>query len=59
MNIKDITMPDNSLLFTESIPEHYTNLSLNHNVRFSSLHPFRGVGIMQYVYALNPPCASF
>ena len=34
MNIKDITIPDNSLLFTEH-SEHYTNLStLNHNVRF-------------------------
>ena len=34
--------------------EHYTNLStLNHNVRFLPCQ-HRGVGIMQYVYALNP-----
>ena len=47
---------DNSLLFTESICEHYTNLStLNHNVRFLPCQ-HRGVGIMQYVYALNPAC---
>ena len=46
---------DNSLLFTESICEHYTNLSTNHNVRFLSCQ-HRGVGIMQYVYALNPVC---
>ena len=33
---------------------HYTNLStLNHNVRFLPCQ-HRGVGIMQYVYALNP-----
>ena len=45
---------DNSLLFTESISEHYTNLStLNHNVRFLPCQ-HRGVGIMQYVYA--KPC---
>ena len=44
---------DNSLLFTER-PEHYTNLStLNHNVRFLPCQ-HRGVGIMQYVYALKP-----
>ena len=43
---------DNSLLFTEH-SEHYTNLStLNHNVRFLPCQ-HRGVGIMQYVYALN------
>ena len=36
--------------------EHYTNLStLNHNVRFLPCQR-RGVGIMQYVYALNPVC---
>ena len=47
---------DNSLLFTET-SEHYTNLSaaLNHNVRFLPCQ-HRGVGIMQYVYALNPVC---
>ena len=43
---------DNSLLFTESI-QNTTNLStLNHNVRFLPCQ-HRGVGIMQYVYALN------
>ena len=47
---------DNSLLFTEEHSEHYTNLStLNHNVRFLPCQ-HRGVGIMQYVYALNPVC---
>ena len=36
--------------------EHYTNLStLNHNVRFLPCQHW-GVGIMQYVYALNPVC---
>ena len=46
---------DNSLLFTESI-QNTTNLStLNHNVRFLPCQ-HRGVGIMQYVYALNPVC---
>ena len=49
---------DNSLLFTESI-EHYPNLStLNHNVPVSSVSA-PGVGIMQYVYALNPVCIVF
>ena len=47
---------DNSLLFTESIQNTTTNLStLNHNVRFLPCQ-HRGVGIMQYVYALNPVC---
>ena len=47
---------DNSLLFSEH-SEHYTNLStLNHNVGFLPCQLFRGVGIMQYVYALNPVC---
>ena len=46
---------DNSLLFTESI-QNATNLStLNHNVRFLPCQ-HRGIGIMQYVYALNPVC---
>ena len=45
---------DNSLLFTEAF--RTTNLStLNHNVRFLPCQ-HRGVGIMQYVYALNPVC---
>ena len=58
MNIKDITIPfDNSLLFTESIQNTTQNLStLNHNVSFFRVSAFRGVGIMQYVYALNPVC---
>ena len=47
---------DNSLLFTESIQNTTPNLStLNHNVRFLPCQ-HRGVGIMQYVYALNPVC---
>ena len=56
MNIKRYYYTfDNSLLFTEH-SEHYTNLStLNHNVRFLPCQ-HRGVGIMQYVYALNPVC---
>ena len=46
---------DNSLLFTEGI-QNTTNLStLNHNVRFLPCQ-HQGVGIMQYVYALNPVC---
>ena len=57
MNIKDITIPliiHYYLLKEHS--EHYTNLStLNHNVRFLPCQ-HRGVGIMQYVYALNPVC---
>ena len=45
---------DNSLLFTESI-QNTTQIfsTLNHNVRFLPCQ-HRGVGIMQYVYALNP-----
>ena len=44
---------DNSLLFTESI-QNTTQIfpTLNHNVRFLPCQ-HRGVGIMQYVYALN------
>ena len=47
---------DNSLLFTESI-QNTTQIfpRLNHNVRFLPCQ-HRGVGIMQYVYALNPVC---
>ena len=45
---------DNSLLFTESIQNTTQNLStLNHNVRFLPDDSTGGVGIMQYVYALN------
>ena len=47
---------DNSLIVYREHSEHYTNLStLNHNVRFLPCQ-HRGVGIMQYVYALNPVC---
>ena len=47
---------DNSLLFTESI-QNTTQIfpRINHNVRFLPCQ-HRGVGIMQYVYALNPVC---
>ena len=45
---------DNSLLFTEH-SRHYRLSTLNHNVRFLPCQ-HRGVGIMQYVYALNPVC---
>ena len=59
MNIKDITIPliihYHFLLRAFRTP--HTNLStLNHNVRFLPCQ-HRGVGIMQYVYALlNPVC---
>ena len=47
---------DNSLLFTESIQNTTQIFSTpNHNVRFLPCQ-HRGVGIMQYVYALNPVC---
>ena len=46
---------DNSLLFTESIQNTTQIFPLNHNVRFLPCQ-HRGVGIMQYVYALNPVC---
>ena len=56
MNIKDITITfDNSLLFTESIQNTINLSTLNHNVQFLPC-PRKGVGIMQYVYALNPVC---
>ena len=50
---------DNSLLFTESI-QNTTQIfpMLNHNVRFLPCQ-HRGVGIMQYVYALNPVCIVY
>ena len=55
MNIKDITIPLIIHYYLEH-SEHYTNLStLNHNVRFLPCQ-HRGVGIMQYVCALNPVC---
>ena len=54
MNIKDITIPLIIHYYLLRHSEHYTNLStLNHNVRFLPCQ-HRGVGIMQYVYALNP-----
>ena len=47
-------MVDHCYLLRHS--EHYTNLfTLNRNVRFLPCQ-HRGVGIMQYVYALNPVC---
>ena len=45
---------DNSLLFTESIGTTQI-FPLNHNVGFFRVSA-PGVGIMQYVYALNPVC---
>ena len=55
MNIKDITIPLMVITIFREHSEHYTNLfPLNHNVWFLCQH--RGVGIMQYVYALNPVC---
>ena len=59
MNIKDITIPLIIHYYLLKHSEHYTNLStLNHNVRFLPCQ-HRGVGIMQYVYALQTLCASF
>ena len=53
---KDITIPLIIHYYLREHSEHYTNLStLNHNVRFLPCQ-HRGVGIMQYVYALNPVC---
>ena len=49
------TFDEQAIIYLEH-SEHYTNLStLNHNVRFLPCQ-HRGVGIMQYVYALNPVC---
>ena len=45
---------DNSLLFTEGI-QNTTQIFINHNVQFLPCQ-HQGVGIMQYVYALNPVC---
>ena len=56
MNIKYYYTFDNAITIYREHSEHYTNLStLNHNVRFLPCQ-HRGVGIMQYVYALNPVC---
>ena len=53
---KDIAIPLIIHYYLLEHSEHYTNLStLNHNVRFLPCQ-HRGVGIMQYVYALNPVC---
>ena len=58
MNIKDITIPLIIHYYLLSI-QNTTNLStLNRNVRFLPCQ-HRGVGIMQYVYALNPMCHRF
>ena len=55
-NIKDITIPLIIHYYLLRYSEYHTNLStLNHNVRFLPCQ-HRGVGIMQYVYALNPVC---
>ena len=56
MNIKDITIPLIIHYYLLRAFRNFTNLStLNHNVRFLPCQ-HRGVGIMQYVYALNPLC---
>ena len=56
MNIKDITIP---LIIHYYLLRAFRTLhksfTLNHNVRFLPCQ-HRGVGIMQYVYALNPVC---
>ena len=55
MNIKDITIP---LIIHYYLLRAFRTLHksfINHNVRFLR-HQHRGVGIMQYVYALNPVC---
>ena len=60
IGIKGITIPlIIHYYLLKNISRHYTNLStLNHNVRFLPCQ-HRGVGIMQYVYALNPVCIVF
>ena len=56
MNIKDITIPLIIHYYLLRAFRTLHNLSrLNHNVRFLPCQ-HRGVGIMQYVYALNPVC---
>ena len=57
MNIKDITIPlIIHYYLLRAFRNAYTNLStLNRNVRFLPCQ-HRGVGVMQYVYALNPVC---
>ena len=46
---------DNSLLLLRAFRTLHKSFTLNHNVRFLPC-PAQGVGIMQYVYALNPVC---
>ena len=56
MNIKDITIPlIIHYYLLRAFRTLHGNLSLNHNVRFLPCQ-HRGVGIMQYVYALNLCC---
>ena len=55
MNIKDITIPLIIHYYLLSIQNTTQIFPLNHNVRFLPCQ-HRGVGIMQYVYALNPVC---
>ena len=57
LNIKDITIP---LIIHYYLLRAFRTLhkffsTLNHNVRFLPCQHW-GVGIMQYVYALNPVC---
>ena len=55
-NTKDITIPLIIHYYLLRAFRTLHNLStLNHNVRFLPCQ-HRGVGIMQYVYALNPVC---
>ena len=49
---------DNSLLFTEYI-QNTTQIFLSLNGNFFFFRVSTGRYIMQYVYAPNPPCASF
>ena len=55
MNIKDITMPLIIHYYLLRAFRTHNLSTLNHNVRFLPCQ-HRGVGIMQYVYALNPVC---
>ena len=55
MNIKDITIPLIHYYLLRAFRTLHDLSTLNHNVRFLPCQ-HRGVGIMQYVYALNPVC---
>ena len=56
MNIKrDIAIPLIIHYYLLSGGTLHKSFPLNHNVRFLPCQ-HRGVGIMQYVYALNPVC---